>query len=392
MINIPTLKELYDSIVADIEAEFGTSIPTVGKNFLRVFAGVQAAKLKLYYLAIGKIQKNIFIDTAEPEATGGTLERFGRVKLGRNPFQPTAGQYTVSITGSIGAVIPASQTFKSNDNSLSPSKLFVLDTAYTLVSTTDTITVRALESGIGAKLESGDMLTATSPIIGVNSSVTVQTETIQPLDGETLEDYRRKALESFRLEPQGGAATDYRLWAADAQGVAQSYPYATSGAPNEIDLYIEATIADSTDSKGTPSAGMLLAVEDVIELDPDTTLDISERGRRPLGVFQVHYLPVTPLDVEITINGAGSISADNRDLINGAIDAEVKKIRPFVAGADILANKNDIISVYKIVAIVLDAYPQAQFTTIDLVVDGVNVSTFTFEFGDIPYLDSITYA
>lgn len=390
MITIPTTKQLFDQIVADMEAEFGTSIPRIGKNFLLVFAGIEAAKLKIYYLAIGKLQKNIFVDTAEPEASGGTLERFGRVKLGRNPFQPVAGQYEVSVTGTIGAIIPASQTFKSNDDSLSPAKLFVLDNAYTLTATTDSITVRSLEAGVDAKLETGDKLTATSPIASVDSLVIVQTETIQPLAGETLEEYRRKTLESFRLEPQGGAATDYRLWAADAQGVKQTYPYATSGSPNEIDLYVEANIDDSTDGKGTPTPTILTDVEAVIELDPDTTLDISERGRRPLGVFQVNYLPITPLDVDIEIVGL-TASVTIITQIESAITDFVNTVRPFVAGADIVDNKNDILSINRIIAVILDVYPQANFTSVNLEVNSVSVSTFTFEFGDIPYMNSITH-
>src|SRR4051812_1989999 len=120
MITIPTLVELYNAIKSDLETEFGATIPVVGKSFLRVFAACQAAKLKLYYLTVGKLQKNIFVDTADPESLGGTLERFGRVKLGRNPFPAQAGQYKIGVSGSIGAVIKSSTTFKSDDNSLSP--------------------------------------------------------------------------------------------------------------------------------------------------------------------------------------------------------------------------------------------------------------------------------
>src|SRR5690349_13978165 len=98
MISIPTTNQLYEDILADLEAEYGQSIPLFGKIFLRAFAGVQAAKLKLLYLSIANLQKNIFIDTADPEASGGTLERFGRIKLGRNPFPATAGQYEIQVT------------------------------------------------------------------------------------------------------------------------------------------------------------------------------------------------------------------------------------------------------------------------------------------------------
>ena len=98
---IPTYIELYNGVLSDLETQMQVSVPIFGKNFLRALAVVQAGKLWLYYKAIANVQKNIFIDTAEPESIGGTLERFGRVKLNREPFSARAGEYIVTVTGSI---------------------------------------------------------------------------------------------------------------------------------------------------------------------------------------------------------------------------------------------------------------------------------------------------
>mgnify|MGYP003393335041 CR=1 FL=1 len=391
MNQIPTISQLRTAILADLSTQFGSSIPLFGKSFLRGLSYVQAARLKLYYLAIASVQKNIFIDTADPEALGGTLERFGRIKLNRNPFPAQAGQYVIEVIGSIGATIVASSTFKSNDDSTSPSMLFVLDNTYVLVSTTDQITVRALTPGLESQLNVGDKLTATAPIANVNSEAEVLSETIEPLAAEDLEAYRTKGIEAYRLEPQGGAPGDYRLWSLDAQGVKQTYPYARSGVTGEVNLYVEATIADSIDGKGTPSAGLLSDVEDVVEFDPDTTKPLDERGRRPLGAFIVHYLPVTPLDVNIQITGFVGLTAEIQASILAALTDSITSIRPFVGGADALANKNDIFSTNVIISIILQAYPGAQFTSVQLTVDGDIVPTHTFTFGYIPYLNLVTY-
>lgn len=387
----PTLTELYNDVLSDIQTQYGLNIPTFGKNFLRVMAAVQAAKLKLFYLAIASVQKNIFVDTADPESIGGTLERFGRVKLNRNPFPATAGEYTVEVTGTIGAVIPALTTFKSDDDSLSPGKLFILDAEYTLTATTDTITLRALETGVDSKLEVGDTLTATAPIALVNKSAEVTVEVEEPQAAETVADYRQKAIDAYRLEPQGGAATDYRLWAFDAQGVRQAYPYAKTGAANEINLYVEATIADSTDGKGTPSAGLLEDVEEVVEFDPDTTRPLSERGRRPLGVFEVHFLPVTIREVDITVASFTGITAAIETELTEALEAEIDTIRPFVSACDILAEKNDILDTNKIIAVILATRPGSIFGAVTLTVAGSPYSSYQFINGDIPHLNSVTF-
>lgn len=392
MITIPKLSELYTSILSDLEAEYGDSIPLFGKNFLRALAAVQAAKLNVQYRAIGLTQKNIWVDTADKESTGGTLERFGRVKLGRDPFPAQAGQYDVTVTGEIGATISASTTFKSDDDSLNPGYLFVLDVAHTMVTTSDTINLRALTAGTESTVLVGDTLTATSPIANVDQIVTVSAETIEALDEEDIELYRSRAEESYRLEAQGGAASDYRLWSFDAQGVQQTYPYAKSGAANEVDVYVEATIADSTDGKGTPSGSILSDVEDVIEFDPDATKPLEERGRRPLGVFAVNVIAITVKEIDIDIAGFTGIDAPTETLIFDALEAQIATIRPFVAAADVLERKNDILDLNLIISTILEAKPGSIFGAVTMEVDSTPETTFTFENGDIPHLNSVTYS
>jgi uncharacterized phage protein gp47/JayE len=391
MITIPTLSELYNSIVSDIETKLGVTLSTTGKVYLRVLAGVQAAKLKLYYLAIGNLQKNIFVDTAESESIGGTLERFGRVKLGRNPFPAVAGQYIVVVTGTAGAVINAQTTFKSDDASQSPGYLFILDNAYTLTGSNDTITLRALTAGIESKLSLLDTLTATTPIALVESGVYVQSESVEPRNAEDLEVYRTAVINAYQLEAQGGAATDYRLWSADAQGVRFVYPYAKSGFTNQVDLFVEATIADSVDGKGTPTAGILTDVEAVVNFDPDTTKALTERGRRPLTTI-VNYLAIVVKEIDIEIVGYVNSTPSIETTIEGALEEMINEVRPFVAAADILANKNDILDTNKIIATILNAQPGSIFTQVILRVDSVQVSTYTFDNGNIPYFNSVTFS
>jgi len=388
---IPTLKELYDSIIAQLETDLNVDIPEFGKVFLRAFAAVQAAKLKIYYLAIGNVQKNVFVDTAETEAIGGTLERFGRVKLGRNPFPARVGEYLVTVTGSIGATIPAGTTWKSDDANSNPGKLFILNVAHVMITAADNITIEALEGGLGSQQFATETLTATAPIVNVDSLVSVQSEEVAPLEAEDLEDYRRKAVEAYQLEAQGGAAADYRIWSSDAQGVERVYPYLKSGQENQIDLFVEATVADSIDGKGTPSAALLLEVEEVIEFDPDTTKALEDRGRRPLTVNQIFYTAITPLDVNVTINNFVGLTAEITTEINATLDAVISEIRPFVAAADVEANRNDEISVNKLVAAVQDVIPAGtKFDTLTFTVNAVPVPiSLQFLNGDIPNFNTL---
>ncbi len=384
MITIPTLAQLRADIISKIESEYAITLPSYGKNFLRVLAGVQAGMLWLYYKYLATIQKNILPDTADPEEMGGTLDRFGRIKLGRNRYPAKSGSYTVQVNGVFGSVIPASTTFKSDDNSLNAGRLFILDVAYSIAVGTNTITLRALDSGTNAKLSIGDTLTITSPLAGINSDALVTVELIEPKESETVEDYRRKIIESYRLEVQGGAGADYRLWAYDVQGVKNSYPFA-GGVTNSVNLYIESTIASSTDGKGTPSAITLQDVKDAIELPT-----LTRPSRKPLTV-DVNYIATTPLDVKVKINNfVGSVA--DKLLIDNAIESYLKSLRPFVASIDVLSEKNDVLNNNSIISIILQSVPTVTFTSVDLIVNAVAVSNYTFTNGDIPYLMPINYA
>lgn len=391
MITIPKTSELYNSILNDLQTEYGVTISLFGKVFLRAIAAVQAAKLKLFYLQVAKLQQNIFPDAAQSESIGGTLERFGRIKINRNPFPAQAGKYEVTVTGSVGAIIKALTVFKSDDTSLNPGMLYILDNEYQFTSTLGSIQLRAMTAGTEARLNLNDTLTVTSPIALVDKSARVTLQIVEPLAAEDIEAYRKAILDSFRLEPQGGAATDYRLWAADAQGVKLVYPYAKSNATAEIDLYVEATIGDSIDGKGTPTAQLLSDVEDVVEFNPDTSLPVNERGRRPLGVFKVNYLPVSIKTIDIVIPNFIDLTPAIQTALLSAITTAINGMRPFVDACDILANKNDILDTNKIIAVIVATQPGASFSAPIIKVNSAPITSYQFTLGNIPYLNSITY-
>ena len=389
---IPTISELYTDIRSDLATRLNINIPIFGKVVLNAIAMVQAGKLKLFWLAIARVEKNIFIDTADPESAGGSLERFGRVFLARERRAAVQGQYTVSVTGTVGAVIPAGSLFKSDDTATSPGILFQLDVQKTLALASDTMTLRALTAGPDARLQVSDTLTSTSPLINVNDQVTVTVETVVPTAEETVENYRDEAIRSVQLEPQGGSPGDYRLWADDVAAVRFVYPFATSGQCGQVDLYVEANQADSTDGKGTPTATTLTDVESVVDFDPDTTRPQNERGRRPVNV-SVNYIAVTPQDVIITVNNPVNIDTDTQATILADLRTVINDVRPFVAGADSINNRNDVLSITLIITTIQNALTGGQsFSGVTVTVGGNPLTTSTQFFnGDIPFLQTLNF-
>lgn len=385
---IPTINELYNAVLNDLKTELGITESTFGKTFLMPLAAVQAAKLKLYYLAIASLQKNIFVDTADPESKGGTLERFGRVKLGRGRFPATAGVYVLNVSGEASAVIPAQTTFKSNDDSNSPGKLYILDSEFTLTGSGDKITVRALEAGTDSELLVGDELTATQPILDVEREFSVDSIDTDPGDREDIETYRDLTIQAFRLEPQGGAASDYRLWSADATGVRTVYPYTSEQAESSVDVFVEADAGN-----GVANQTILDDVRDVIELNPDTTLPLNERGRRPIGTLNVFVKSVSIGQVEVTVTGLNQSNSDIQDSIEAAIENALAEIRPFIPGADVLAERNDTLTGSKLALAVQGAIGTGNFfSAISFTVNGSSISgSYQFDKGEIPELTNLTF-
>jgi uncharacterized phage protein gp47/JayE len=375
---IPTYSELYNQILTDLQTKLGVKF-ILGKLVLNAFAGVQAAKLKIFYTSATFVYKNIFVDTADPEAQGGTLERFGRVKLGRDPNPATAGEYNLTVTGVSGFSIPKNTTFKSLDSSTSPDKLFVLDTEYIFTSTSGIIKVRSLEIGTDSRLAIADNLQVTAPIINVDSFAVVDSIVTTPTEAEDIEDYRAKVIAAYQQEPQGGARIDYRLWSQEVAGVRTSYPYVKDGDAGVVQLYVEAEIATSTDGRGTPSQSLLDDVEANIEPE-----------KIPMTVYDVEYLAINTLPVDVQVldlSDSGLLSS-----ISAAITAFLVDIRPFIDGADNANDRSDKLYFSDIFTVVRNTIgSSATFSNIVLKVDSVTISSF-YEFtnGDIPYTNDVT--
>jgi uncharacterized phage protein gp47/JayE len=290
--------------------------------------------------------------------------------------------YTLGVTGEASAVIKAGTTFKSD-----AGRLYILDDQYTLTGSNDAIEIRALTGGTVAALEIGEVLTATAPILDVDRQGTVSAIDTSPVDAESIDDYRAKGIEAYQLEPQGGAASDYRIWASDANGVKTVYPYASGATANSIDLYVEGNSGD-----GTVSQTVLDDVAAVIEQDPDTSKPLSERGRRPLGILQVNALSVVPVLLEVTITGLDTDTTAIRTAIENAISAYLATVRPFIPGADVLADRNDTLTSSKLALAVQEAIGTGNyFNALSFTANSVSLNAYNFTNGRIPKLDSVVY-
>ena len=391
MRNIPTIIELNESLESDLRSKLNLSDDDL-KKVLSAFTAVFSAQLKLLHLYLADIQNNIFPDTADLLENGGTLERLGLIYLGRNPNPATVGVFELSVTGVVGSTMRSGLTFKSNDDAKNAGQVYILETEYILVNGANIVEVRALGNASEYDLTVGDELTITEPVIGLDQTVTVSTVLTQPTASESVDNYRKAVLESIQLEPQGGARTDYRIWAKDAPGVREVYPYLRENNAGIIDVFVEATEVDSTDLKGTPSAALLNTVLEVIELDPDETKPLNERGRRPIQAI-VETSPIVLIPVDVTILSISENSASITTSIKSNLDTFLKTVRPYISGADLTRNKNDVLYSARLQSVVTDVLdPSNFFTSFEMRVNGVLLNSFQFGGANIPYLRNLIFS
>ena len=391
MKTIPTIKEIYGQIEKDLKNKLNLQ-DTELKLVVDAIAAVFSGQIKLVYLYLYDIQKNSFPDTADPESEGGMLSRLGYIFLGRYPFPASDGYYTAVVTGIENSKLRSQLTFKSNDEALNIGKMFILDSEHTMTEGENVITIRSLDAGLDSLLNPGDQLNITEPVLGVDAVITIQNVVTRPTSPESTDDYRQKILDIIQIEPQGGSRGDYRIWASDARGVKKVYPYVKENESGTVQIYVEATTDDSVDGEGTPSLSLMDEVKDVIELDPDQTKPINERGRKPIQA-NIEVLPISVRYVTINIGGLNNRSEEEKsNLFNGLKDY-IKTVRPFIQGADLDRDRNDILSSGQLQGIALDNLDRSNyFNSFTMYVDGNVETQFKFSRANIPVLQEITYS
>lgn len=361
MSNIPSLNDLYQQLYNDIKFKLNIVTTSIGRTFLKPWAKVYAGILKTVYIAINKVEQNIYPDTADY----ATLLRIGIMRLGRKPFGAVQGEYTVTVTGTIGATISAGQLFSTSDN-----KVFQLDADYTLTDTSGEITIIAVTGGTSQQLEIGQTLQSASPIADVNSTVTVTAETVAPTDAESIEDYRADIIDSYQLTPQGGAKSDFKLWAKSVAGLRDVYPYTKQGAPTMVDVFIEG------DNDIVTSETLIQAYIDYVEPD-----------REPVGIAEIYYFPVVQTAVNVNIYGLENIGLINA--IRLAIEAVLYNIRPFIAGADPISEQKKGDLKYSDIYSAVYEVTSGLFDNLEIEINGEIYTKYTFDFGAVPVLVDI---
>jgi len=224
MATIPTLQELKDQAISDIENRVGRSAPLLPISVWEIIATMIAGVVYGLYKYSEWVRRQIFVESADEDA----LLSKG-LEYGLEPNPATLFIFTGTATGTNGSNILAGNILTAD------GVTYVTTVDAVIALGVATLQLQATAPGASGNLNIADVLEFATPIAGVNRQVTVASVIQSGADSESLEDFRRRVTFRQQLPPQGGAVPDYVAWATEVSGIAEAFPFRV--APNFINVY-----------------------------------------------------------------------------------------------------------------------------------------------------------
>jgi len=340
-----TIKEISNSIISQLESTLNQKIPLLKKSFMRAHSQATASVFVMLEHYAVFMNKQWFVSVCSDQdikVLGVTVNPLGfwGDLIGVSPQkQGQRAEHTVSVTvEQLGGTLNAGTQLQSSQNGFT----YITTQAYLLDTNPITISVKAADdptfnNGIGAtgNLANGAELSFVNPLAQVGKIATVTSQLVTGADPETSQSYRKRVQKAFRRRKQGGAMVDYQSWGEEVPGISNVYPY--TGAPMEVDNFVEATPESSGSADGIPTPTQLEQVKQSIEYDSN-----GKASRRPVGVF-VNVYPIRRTGFNVFVSG---LIASNEAQVKTQIENGVRDFfldaEPFITGLSVPPRKDSI--------------------------------------------------
>jgi uncharacterized phage protein gp47/JayE len=381
-----TTSEIYNNLIAQLEASLAQSVPIAPKSFLRVLARAVAAVFVILHKYANWMTLQQFVryaSFAETEVGGvvvSPLVEWGRLIGIGDPTPATRTEMIISITvENQTGTLPSGSQLRGVSNGI----IYVTIGAVSLDSATVTAVVRATTAGTVGNLESGAEISFANPLANVGRVAEVLSVEVTGADAEDGEVYRQRVLDRFQKQPQGGALADYEQWGESVAGVLNVYPY-PSDCPGQVDVYVES----ATEPDGIPTEAQLNAVLDAIEYDEDGLA-----SRRPVGAL-VNTFPINRLGFDVVVTGLVSDDlAQVRLDIADAVEAYFLSREPYIAGLSVPPRRDRITR--SGVAGVVDDIVSADggiFSDVTIELDSALVELYSLDAGEKAKAATVTFS
>ena len=393
-----TIEEVQQLLIRSFEHEFNTQLRILPKSFIKILCKVFAGVFITAYKLVGWYFLQMFPETADwKEVTILGVRLRPLVKLGVlfGVGEPLAGvQWRGIITIDVltqGSVLYSGTQLKSSVT----GKLYIVEETKNLLQTKETVSVVCTEIGTAGNLEKNDTLNFVNPYGFIKTETIVSNVARVGLDNELESSYRNRVINRFRLQPQGGALADYRIWASEVPGVLNVYPYNDKEQPGGVLLYVSG-ISDVYADR-IPDKGLLKKVGEACTYDPET----GRATRKPLTAMldpknDGSYSNVKPVSVavfDVVITGVpGIVPADFAQVVKPALQNYFLDRDLYIRGLSDDNNRTNVISKNHIITVInqIAVSVKAIFETAEIRKDGKVAPLYTLDNGELAKLGALT--
>lgn len=323
---IPSISDIKDRIISDIEGEINQTTPALPKSLNRIIASALAGLFFLCYQAIMWVYRQIFPQTSDYPF----LILHGAI-VGLNPISAIAAVIVCDVPGTTGGYVYQGYTFVGSNGIIYK----VNATVEIIAGVAEDVSMTALTAGDVGNLADGEELSITSTTANIDGIATVTSTTIYGYDKESDESYRTRVIARYKKRLQGGSPADYNLWGLECPNFIWVGPYADPALPGVIVVY--GKVDNQTD--GIPTSNQLTSLLNYLKFDPET----GKAYRRPIGdILTTAPITIQKFDIEVSIkDGTPEIKAD----IENSIIEYVSSLEPYIEGVsdirkDTLTNSN----------------------------------------------------
>lgn len=368
----PTTQDIYDNLIAQLEANIGQTIPFLPKSFNRVICKALAAVFIIVYKYAGynALQQFVRYASYQPTTINGVtftpLIEWGRLIGVGDPIAATYAEFDVDlpVTLSSGSGSIAEGTlFRADENGATYQA--VATVGFDSLDTVAEVRVRAVNvAGSAGNVTAGSAVKLAQPTTGLDPNGTRGVERVTGQDREAEEDYRRRVIDRFSKRPQGGSLVDYRIWGEEAGGV-RCYPYKSTTLEGQIVTYVRSL----TDPNGVPTTPQISAVLAYQFSSSGSPTGINDR--KPVNANTVATAS-TSQAYEVNVQGLTGTTnqAEAEAAIISAVEEYFNSLEPYIIGLDV-GPRTDRVSYFGVVGIVQEvvALYSGSFTGLTLTRD-----------------------
>jgi hypothetical protein len=392
-----TIEEIRDLLINAFNFYFNKKIRLLPKSFIRVLSVVLAGIFITLYKQIGWLFLQLFPETAywkevnilgsrvRPLVKWGVLIGVGIPRTGTQ----WKGEITINVTNKNTTLLGGAQL-----KSELTGKLYITDTAKFLIDDVETVGITCVDTGSMGNIKNGDTLNFVNPLGNVNKIAIVKSVTNDGTDDETEGEYRYRVVNRYRMQPQGGALADYRIWASDVPGVLSVYPYNDADFPSGILLYVSGNPSLFPDR--IPTGALLKQVGDACTYDPKT----GKATRKPItavidpegdGSYS-NVKPISIIEFDIYITGlVGIIPSDFATAVRPAIEDYYLGRESYIRGLSDDNNKTNIVSRNNVSSAVdqIAISVKAEFESVTMKRNGIIETSYTLGMGELSKLNRL---